>query len=217
MVFYPSCVRVDCRNKSIEEIASEIAAIFRKPVIDAAIEKEWDWSDALIKGNRRIESYTGFPESRSGKSKVNPDWHSPTNESERFGEVLERRVGQEWFREVLENIVSLGSMLLCVCVWTPLGTRGNDFWLDVQRSMSQKQAVRWCGFRSFPKFPFLVFQLRHVRFANFTLTTLPIFNISISDKFQSRGSGSHFQARANEDLGSVDVQTYLQFSDMACG
>ena len=51
----------------------------------------------------------------------------------------------------------------------------------------------------------------------FTLTTLPIFNISISDKFQAGGSGSHFQARANEDLGSVDVQTYLQFSDMACG
>ena len=33
--------------------------------------------------------------------------------------------------------------------------------------MSQKQAVRWCGFRSFPKFPFLVFQLRLVRFAKF--------------------------------------------------
>ena len=40
MVFYPSCVRVECRNKSIEEIASEIVAIFRKPVIDAAKEEE---------------------------------------------------------------------------------------------------------------------------------------------------------------------------------
>ena len=32
MVFYPSRVRVDCRNKSIQEIASEIAAVLkRKP------------------------------------------------------------------------------------------------------------------------------------------------------------------------------------------
>ena len=30
MVFYPSRVRVDCRNKSIEQIASEIAAVLRK-------------------------------------------------------------------------------------------------------------------------------------------------------------------------------------------
>ena len=30
MVFYPSRVRVDCRKKSIEKIASEIAAVLRK-------------------------------------------------------------------------------------------------------------------------------------------------------------------------------------------
>ena len=30
MVFKPSCVRIDCRNKAIEKIASEIAAVLRK-------------------------------------------------------------------------------------------------------------------------------------------------------------------------------------------
>ena len=85
----------------------------------------------------------------------------------------------------------------------------------VNVTKASRQMVR---ISKFSEVPFFGFSITTCPFCKlFTLTTLPIFNISISDKFQAGGSGSHFQARANEDLGSVDVQTYLQFSDMACG
>ena len=133
-----------------------------------------------------------------------------------------RSVGEKgWTRVVQRSVgeyrVPGKYVAVCVCVNTPRNT-GKWFLIGTFSGQCHKSKPSdGADFEVFRSSLFCFFQLRHVRFANFTLTTLPIFNISISDKFQAGGSGSHFQARANEDLGSVDVQTYLQFSDMACG